>query len=109
MFSAEEARVLNRLMLGGSTAAPAAATAGGRPQLFRAFRLLDTTEPRGTSDVNRALQRYGAAARGPGLAVVLSDFFSPAPPFDGLQYLQHRGLAPLLVQVVAREEVDPAI
>jgi len=83
--------------------------ASGRALLFRAFGLLDATRPDGASDINRSLLHYGAAARGPGLAVVISDFFSEALPFDGLQYLQHRGLAPAVVQVVAREEVEPAL
>src|SRR5262245_263828 len=41
------------------------APAAGRAQLFRAFGLLDSTQPAGASDVNRALLHYGAAARGP--------------------------------------------
>jgi uncharacterized protein (DUF58 family) len=83
------------------------APAAGRAQLFRAFSLLDATEPGGSSDVNRSLLHYGAAVRGPGLAIVVSDFFAETLPFDGLQYLQHRGLAPAIVQVVSREELDP--
>jgi uncharacterized protein (DUF58 family) len=81
--------------------------AAGRAQLFRAFSLLDATAPAGASDINRSLLQYGAAARGPGLAVVVSDFFGETMPFDGLQYLQHRGLAPAVVQIVAREELEP--
>ena len=83
--------------------------AAGRAQLFRAFGLLDSTRPEGASDVNRALLHYGAAARGPGLAVVISDFFGDELPFDGLQYLQHRGFAPAVVQVVSREELEPVL
>jgi uncharacterized protein (DUF58 family) len=83
--------------------------AAGRAQLFRAFSLLDGTAPGGASDINRSLLQYGAAARGPGLAVVVSDFFGQTMPFDGLQYLQHRGLAPAIVQVVARDELEPDV
>lgn len=81
--------------------------ASGRPQLVKAFGLLDGARPSGASNLNRALMHYGAAARGPGLAVVLSDFFTPSSGFDGLQYLLHRGLSPAVVQVVAREELEP--
>ena len=82
--------------------------AAGRAQLFRAFGLLETTRPDGGSDANRSLLHYGAAARGPGLAVVISDFFSDPLPIDGLQYLRHRGLVPAVVQVVSRDELEPA-
>jgi uncharacterized protein (DUF58 family) len=85
------------------------APAAGRAQLFRALSLIDTAVPHGPSDIDRALLHYGAAARGPGLAVVISDFFGSALPLDGLQYLQHRGLAPAVVQIVSRDEVDPAL
>jgi uncharacterized protein (DUF58 family) len=83
--------------------------ATGRPQLFRAFGLLDDAAPSGVSNIDRALTRYGAAARGPGLAIVVSDFFSPSLSLDGLRYLRHRGLSPAVVQVVAQEELEPEI
>ncbi len=83
--------------------------AAGRAQLFRALSLMNATTPAGASDIDRALQHYGAAARGPGLAVVISDFFGASLPLDGLQYLQHRGLAAAVVQIVSRDEIDPAI
>jgi uncharacterized protein (DUF58 family) len=83
------------------------APAAGRSQLFRALSLLESADPRGASDIDRALLHYGAAARGPGLAVVISDFFGSALPLDGLQYLQHRGLAPAVVQIVSRDEIEP--
>jgi uncharacterized protein (DUF58 family) len=83
--------------------------AAGRVQLFRALSLMAASEPHGASDIDRALLHYGAAARGPGLAVVVSDFFGSALPFDGLQYLQHRGLAPAVVQVVSRDEIEPSL
>jgi len=83
--------------------------APGRAQLFRALSLIDAAAPQGASDIDRALLHYGAATRGPGLAVVISDFFAPALPLDGLQYLQHRGLAPAVVQIVSRDEIEPAL
>jgi uncharacterized protein (DUF58 family) len=82
--------------------------APGRAQLFRALSLIGAAQPHGASDIDRALLHYGAAARGPGLAVVISDFFGAALPLDGLQYLQHRGLAPAVVQIVSRDEIAPA-
>jgi uncharacterized protein (DUF58 family) len=83
--------------------------AHGRLQLFHLFDALATTEARGPSDVDRALERYAAAARGPGLAAVLSDFFGSAPGLPGLRALIARGLTPAVVQIVAPEESDPQI
>ena len=85
------------------------APAVGQPHLFRALGLLGSARAAGRSDFDRALQQYGAATRGPGLAVVLSDFFSPAGIITGLNYLLYRGLTPALVQVVAPEELRPVI
>src|SRR5437870_9476688 len=83
------------------------APAAGRAQLFKVFDTLRSAAHGGRSALNKALFDYGAAARGPGLAVVISDFFEPAGAFDGLQFLMYRGLTPAIVQIVAPEELDP--
>src|ERR1051325_4629554 len=82
-------------------------SASGRPQLFRALEVLQMARARGTSDIDAALTSFAAVARGPGLALVLSDFLDPRHTFEGLQLLMHRGLVPALVQVVADEDLDP--
>jgi len=51
----------------------------------------------------------GDLERGPGLVVVVSDFFDPAGASEGLRYLLHRGLTPAVVQVLAPEELDPQL
>lgn len=81
----------------------------GRGQLFRSLEQLSTLSPRGTSNLDDALLRCGAAFQGPGLVVVLSDFFMPAAGVNGLHYLLHRGLTPALVQILAPEERHPAV
>ena len=83
------------------------APAAGRSQIFKVFDTLRSAPVGNASSLNKALIDYGAAARGPGLAVVISDFFEPAGAFDGLQYLLYRGLTPAVVQVVADEELEP--
>jgi uncharacterized protein (DUF58 family) len=85
------------------------APSGGRTQLFRIFDALKTVEARGPSSLDRALTRYGAAVRGPGLAVVMSDFFDTGLTLDGVRYLLSRGLRVALVQILANEELDPHI
>jgi uncharacterized protein (DUF58 family) len=81
--------------------------AAGRGQLFRSLDLLRSLSASGKSAIDEALLRYGAAVHGPGLAVVLSDFFEPGAGLRGLRYLLHRGLTPAVVQIVASDEVRP--
>ena len=85
------------------------APAAGRSQIFKVFDTLRAAPVGGGSSLNKALSDYGAAARGPGLVVVISDFFEAGGAFDGLRYLLYRGLTPAIVQVVADEELDPAL
>jgi uncharacterized protein (DUF58 family) len=83
--------------------------AAGRGQLFRILDLLGRVSGDGESSIERALLQYGAAVRGPGLAVVISDFFEPGVGLDGLRFLLHRGLTLAVVQVVTRDELEPQI
>lgn len=81
----------------------------GRPQLFRLIEALGSVQPAARSTIDAALTSFGTVTRGPGLAVVLSDFFDAGDRFDGLRFLMYRGLTPALVQVVADEDLDPAL
>ena len=81
----------------------------GRPQLFRVLEILASPGAGSASNLDEALQQYGGTARGPGLAVVLSDFFQPALTLDGVRFLLYRGLTPALVQIVSDDELQPAI
>jgi uncharacterized protein (DUF58 family) len=83
--------------------------AAGRTQLSRIFDVLGGTTAGGGSSLDRSLESYAAVARGPGLVVVFSDFFDPGGGVSGLQALLHRGLTPAVVQVVAREEIQPIV
>lgn len=85
------------------------APASGRHQLVRALSLLDTARAAGPSALDEALMAFGAAVRGPGLVVVLSDFFDAGRSLAGLRYLLHRGLTPAVIQVLAPEELDPVL
>lgn len=83
--------------------------ASGRSQLFRAIEMLQTLRPSGTSNIDAALTSFGTVARGPGLVVVMSDFLDPRHAFDGLRLLIYRGLVPAVVQILADEDIDPAV
>lgn len=83
--------------------------AAGRRQIFRVFEALAGAAGGRVSDIDRALLDFGSAVRGPGLVVVCSDFFQPESRLDGLRYLAYRGLVPIVVQVVADAELQPAV
>ena len=83
--------------------------AEGRAPLLRILERLNSLEPSGHSAIDEALEHYASAATGPGIALVLSDFFEPGAGLQGLQYLLYRGLSPVVVQVVAREEIQPEL
>jgi uncharacterized protein (DUF58 family) len=85
------------------------APAATRTQLFRIFAALERATPSGPSAIATALMNYGALESGPGVAVIISDFFDAAGVVDGLRYLQYRGLTPVVVEVLADEEIEPAI
>ena len=81
--------------------------AAGRPQLFRIFKTLESQRASGRSGIDEALIAYGSAIRGPGIVVVLSDFFDARSDLRGLRFLLHRRLLPAVVQVVSDEELHP--
>jgi uncharacterized protein (DUF58 family) len=81
----------------------------GRGQLFRVFRTLEDARCEGVSHLDAALRSYARVARGPGLAIVISDFFDAGGATTGLRQLLHQGLTPVLVHVCAPEELDPGV
>ena len=85
------------------------APSDGRAQLFRIFAVLNGATASGRSAIGGSRTGYGAVERGPGLAVVISDFFDPAGVLDGLRHLLHRGLTPAVVQIVSAEELAPVL
>ncbi len=83
------------------------APAAGWPQLARLISLLDTAEAAGASRLDDALLAFGAAVRGPGLVIVLSDFLEPGQGAAGFAFLRHQGLTPAAIQILAPEEIEP--
>ena len=81
--------------------------AASRAHLARIFDILRDTAADGSSRLDGALERYAAIANGPGLAVVISDYFNEDGRISGLHALVQRRIAPFVVQIVAREELEP--
>jgi uncharacterized protein (DUF58 family) len=83
--------------------------AAGRAQLHRVLGALTHLPGGGRSAIDPALTSYAEAVRGPGLAIVLSDFLDADAREDGLRYLRYRGLAPVPIQVLADEDLAPPV
>jgi uncharacterized protein (DUF58 family) len=83
--------------------------ARGKSQTLSLLRYLGDLDAAGTTDLNRALRDYAFAARHPGLAILISDLFSPAGYQDGLSTLLARGYEAILLHVLAPEEANPPL
>ena len=60
-------------------------------------------------ELGRALAGYGPHTRGPGIAVVFSDLLTPSDWRAGLRALRGLRQEVTLVQVLAREELEPSL
>jgi len=63
----------------------------------------------GATDLNGFLRTYAVAGGRPGLAVLISDLFSPGGYAEGLTALAARGHEVVVVHVLAPDEVDPPL
>lgn len=61
-----------------------------------------------TTDLNEALRDYGLRGGRPGLALLITDMFSPSGYTDGLNALQGRGYEVALLHVLSPDEIAPA-
>lgn len=82
----------------------------GRGQTMRLLRFLDAVRPTGpATTLATALRYYALERRRPGLAFVLSDFFSPEGYQAGVAHLQGRGYEVTLLHLLAPDELDPPL
>jgi uncharacterized protein (DUF58 family) len=81
----------------------------GRKSSLQFFQNLGQVTASGQAALNEALRRGALAARHSGVAVVLSDFLDPAGYESGLTALIGRGFQVSAVQILAPEEVNPAV
>jgi len=81
----------------------------GRGNALRLFDWLSQLEPSGVTDLSASLRDYALAASRPGVCVLVSDLFSPTGYRDGLVALQSRGFEVTLIQVLAPDEMEPAL
>ncbi len=70
----------------------------GRPSLPRLLNFFETQIAGGLTDLNHVLQNFSRQPGRAGLAILISDLFSPAGFLDGLRALQKTGHEVILVQ-----------
>src|SRR6185295_19412594 len=78
---------------------------GGLPALLRS---LDALEPRGGTDLAKAIDAVVQKSSRPGMLVTLSDFFDSGPITAALGRAVQAGHDVVLVQVVAPDEIEPS-
>jgi uncharacterized protein (DUF58 family) len=83
----------------------------GKGQIFRVMSTLESLEPASRTDFVRAVQMFtsGAAARRPGMVVVLSDFYglqAARTALDRLRFFKHQIH---VIQLVCPWELDPPL
>ncbi len=83
--------------------------ARGRAHTLRLFDWLDGLAAAGATDLNAALRHYALTAGRPGLAVLLSDLFSPNGYLEGLTALSARGYEIAVLHILSPDEVDPPL
>ncbi len=79
----------------------------GRDALPALLRELSEPAASGSTDLVRALDQTREQSARPGLLVVLSDFLDPGPVTRALTQVCAAGHQVALVQVLAREEIEP--
>ena len=95
--------------MAGDGAAARLGPVRGRGQAFRLFDWLAARTAGGTTDLNGWLRAYAEGGVRPGLALVISDLWSPAGFREGVTALQARGHEVGIVQLLAPDELDPPL
>jgi len=96
------------LLQGGQLAGEYGPTRG-QASLPRLFSFLEALEPNGQTNLNGALRTYLLSARRPGLALVISDLFTPDGHEAGLRLLRGRGFEVVLIHILSPDEIDPPL
>jgi uncharacterized protein (DUF58 family) len=80
----------------------------GKNKAAQLFDFLASLSVRGTGDLEQALRSPGAVHGKPGVSLVLSDFLFESGYEDAIAYLQATRQDVTLVQLLSREEREPA-
>jgi uncharacterized protein (DUF58 family) len=90
----------------GSTATP---FYRGRRRMMDCVNFATSATPGGSLDIAPSLGEHLKRMRRPGKAILISDFLMPAPAYQqGLNLLRAFNLDIAVIQVLSRQEIDPA-
>lgn len=81
----------------------------GRGQVFRLFDWLSGQAAEGRTDLDSALRAFSNSGFRPGLAIIISDLWSPGGYQDGFGALQARGNEVGVIHLLAPDELDPPL
>lgn len=80
-----------------------------RGQTMAMLQWLEGQSAKGQTDLNAALKDYALRGGRPGLALVITDMFSPGGFKDGLNALQGRGHEVTILHLLAPDEIEPEL
>jgi uncharacterized protein (DUF58 family) len=81
--------------------------ARGQHHIPRLLKFLEVQKTVGTTDLDLSIRQYAQASTRAGLAILLSDLFSPDGYQDGLTRLQNKGFEVIVIHILSPDEVDP--
>ena len=95
-------------LLGNSLTHTASPFYRGRRRITDCIRFMTSLTPEGPLELAPTLAEHLRRLRRPGKAILISDFLMPAPSYQqGLNVLRAFNLDIAVIQVLARQEVDP--
>lgn len=83
--------------------------ARGKGRIFKVFDFLRSVKPDGRTDLRDALTTFGAQHKKKGVAVLISDLYDPSGFEEGINTLRFSKFEPHVIQVFAREEIEPEL
>ncbi len=81
----------------------------GKGAAGQLFKFLETPEASGKADFAEVTRRVTLAAKRSGVCIVVSDFLFPEGFERGLKTLAARGFETTVIQLLAREELEPSL
>lgn len=79
----------------------------GCNEVFHCFGFLKKLEPRGKTDLGRAIFEFGKKKHRPGLVIIISDFLQEQSFFQGLNFLLYQKNQLFLIQLLDLDEMNP--
>lgn len=83
--------------------------ARGRGYSIKLLQYVNDLRAAGTTDLNARLRDYALKAGRAGLAMVITDLFSPTGYIEGIHALLGKGCEVVLIHLLAPEEIEPPL